>query len=183
MKRKEGSILVVESNPKDQAVIKTAFEDIGVRDKVYVVDDGDEAIAFLKGVGKYSDRKEFLFPTFLLTDLEMDRVNGFELLLFLKRSRLIIIPTIVFSRSCDLDDIGRAYSFGANAFHTKPASMGGLCLLLKTICDYWSCVELPELDESGNLKHADESGNLSEKLRHPLTVDPESGALGKSAVG
>lgn len=165
--------MVVEDNPNDQMLIKTALDEIGVRDKIYMVNDGDEAIAFLKGEGRYADREQFTFPTFLLTDLKMNRVNGFELLLFLKRSRLIIIPTIVFSQSCELDDIGHAYLFGANAFHTKPATMEGLFALLKKICDYWSSVELPEIDESGNLKHADGSAKFSEKLRHPLTIDAD----------
>lgn len=180
MKRKDGSILVVESNPKDQKVIKTAFEDIGVRDQVHVVNDGDEAIAFLKGKGRYADRKKFLFPTFLLTDLQLEKVSGFELLLYMKRSKLIIIPTIVFSRSSELTDIAKSYLFGANAFHVKPASMGGLCLLLKTICDYWQCVELPEVDDEGNLKHADDSGKVGGKLRHPLFVDPEKSGTFKN---
>jgi len=170
MKRSVGSILIVENNLTEQMLIKTAFEAIGVQDKIYAVNDGDEAIAFLKGEGQYSDRNQFRFPTFLLTDLNMEKVNGFELLLYLKRSRMIIIPTIVFSLSCDPEDIGQAYLCGANAFHTKPANMEGLRLLLKSISDYWSQVQMPEIDEKGNLKHS--AGGGKERIRHPVTMKP-----------
>lgn len=132
---KRNSVLIVEDNPKEQMLLKMAFEEIGVRDNIYAVDDGDDAIAFLKRKGKFADSNRFVFPTFLLTDLKMPKVNGFELLFFLKRSNFTIIPTIVFTASDHPDDIKCAYQLGANAYHVKPVGMEGLCEKLRAIYD------------------------------------------------
>ena len=166
-------MLIVEDNPKEQMLIKMAFDEIGIREKVYAVDDGDEAISFLKRKGKFADSEKFVFPTFLLTDLNMPRVNGFELLLFLKRNDFTIIPTIVFTNSEDPDDIECAYRLGANAYHVKPTRMEGLCEQLRRIYDYWMSAELPNTDECGRLLPTDCKGKLSESFRHPVLFPDE----------
>ncbi|HEV2327510.1 MAG TPA: response regulator [Verrucomicrobiae bacterium] len=167
---KRGSVLIVEDNPTENMLIKSAFEDIGVSERVYSVDDGDEAIAFLRRKGKYADCEKYVFPTFLLTDLNMPRVNGFELLLFLKRSHFKIIPTIVFTMSADPDDVKCAYLFGANAYHVKPPGMEGLHAQLRKIYDYWTTLELPGTDEHGCLLETDSTGKLSERMGHPVFI-------------
>lgn len=53
--------------------------------KVQLVTNGDEAIAYLKGDGKFADRKKFEFPSYILTDLQMNPGDGFNLLEFIKR--------------------------------------------------------------------------------------------------
>jgi len=95
----------------------------------------------------------------------MPRVNGFELLSFIKRSKLIIIPTIVLTTSCDLDDIKQAYLLGINAFHKKPTEPEGFLRLLKRLYDYWHEVELPDIDESGNLKQVECAGQFGKHIR------------------
>lgn len=171
MKRGLGAILIVEDNPHEQLLIKTSLEELGVSDSIHIVSDGDEAIAYLKGDGQYADRQRFRFPTFLLADLKMPKVNGFELLLFIKRSQLIVVPTIVLTTSSDPDDINKAYQLGANAFHTKPNSMDELLVMLKRIYEYWSNLQLPDVDEAGRLRNSRSSGKQSEKMRHPVKVD------------
>lgn len=171
MKKGRGAILIVEDNPHEQLLVKTAFEELGVTDSIHVANDGEEAIAYLKGRGPFQDRQIYRFPTFLLTDLKMPRMNGFELLLFLKRSQMVIIPTIVLTMSSDQDDINKAYQLGANAFHTKPSHMEGLLEMLKRIHEYWNNLQLPDVDEAGNLKPTSNSGKLSEKMRHPVRLD------------
>ena len=83
--------------------------------EVVVVEDGEEALDYLFRRSKYADRPEGN-PAVVLLDLKMPKVHGFELLLYLKRSRLIVIPTIVFTMSDDKDDIKKAFMLGANAF-------------------------------------------------------------------
>src|SRR5690242_6687735 len=151
MKKGRGAILIVEDNPHEQLLIQTAFQEIGVTDSIHIVNDGEEAIAYLKGEGKYHDRQKYRFPTFLVTDLKMPKINGFELLLFLKRSHLIIVPTVVLTMSSDQDDINKAYQLGANSFHTKPNHMEGLVEMLKCVYEYWDKAQLPDIDESGKL--------------------------------
>lgn len=165
---KKGSLLIVEDNPAERMAIEAAFEKIGVKENIYSVDDGDEAVAFMKREGKYADSNRFVFPTFLLTNLKMPRVNGFELLVFLKRSSFTIIPAIIFTASTDPDDIKHAFLLGANAYHVKPPNLEGLCQKLKRIYEYWTDVQLPHIDERGHLLPTDGAGKLSEKLRHPV---------------
>lgn len=167
---KKGSLLIVENNRTEIELIRTVFEQIGIHERIYAVNDGAEAILFLKRKGKYADREKYLFPTFLLTDLNMPRVNGFELLLFLKRSNFMIIPTIIYTTSADPDDVKNAFLLGANAYHVKPPRMEGLCTQLKRIHDYWTCVEMPELDQNGRLVPTDSNGKLSPTLRHPVML-------------
>lgn len=165
---KKGSVLIVEDNPREQMLIKMAFEEIGIKENIYTVGDGNEAIAFLKRKGKYADCEKFVFPTFLLTDLKMPNVNGFELLMFLKRSNYTIIPTIVFSMSDDPDDIKNAYLYGANAYHVKTIGMEGLCEQLRKIYEYWTTMALPNVDEHGHFMPTNSKGKLSESVRHPV---------------
>lgn len=165
---KKGSLLIVEDNPTERMAIETAFEKIGVKERVYAVDDGDEAIAFLRRQGKYADCEKYVFPTFLITDLKMPKVNGFQLLLFLKRSHFTIIPSIVFTASDDADDIKHSFLMGANAYHVKPVGMEGICRELTEIYRYWSRVRYPNVDENGRLLPTDSRGKLSETTGHPV---------------
>lgn len=155
MKRATGSILIVDDNPNEQLLIKEAFRELRVKDAIHIVNDGEEAIAYLKGTGQYSNRQKFQYPTFLLTDLRMPKINGFELLSFIKRGHFIIIPTIVWTVSSTEQDIQQSYMLGANAFHTKPPQGEGFLQLVKTIYEYWADVQLPDIDENGNLKRAE----------------------------
>ena len=156
MKRGCGSILIVESDLNEQRLIKQAFEELRIKDSVYMVNDGEEALAFVKGREPYADRREFKFPTFLITALNMPKINGFELLLQIKRSKLIIIPIVVFAMSFSSDDVQKCYLFGANAFHSKPTRFKELLETLKRIYEYWAETEIPDLDEYGNLKQSTE---------------------------
>jgi CheY-like chemotaxis protein len=171
MKERRGTILIVEDNPNEQILIKHTLEDIGVGETIQTVNDGADAIAYLKGRGIYSDRQRFGFPTFLLVDLKMREVHGLELLLFLKRSNLIIVPTIILTSSSDRADVKRAFQFGANAYHVKPVKMECLREQLKLIHSYWTQVELPDMDEHGRLLPSDDDGKLGEQGRHPVNFD------------
>jgi CheY-like chemotaxis protein len=165
-------ILIVEDDLNDQFLLKTAFKQIGVNDPIYVVNDGTEAIAYLKGTGQYADRDKFLFPTILLVDLKMPKLNGFELLRFLKNNpHLVVIPTVVFTSSADRNDVANAYLFGANAYHVKPPTLEKICHQLKVMHDYWITCEIPDIDKSGRLLPTNSSGKLSEKIPHPVRRD------------
>lgn len=158
MKRGKGSILIVEDDANEQLLMKNAFEQLNIIDHIHTT-NGEQAIAYLKGDEPYADRKQYPFPTFLLTDLRMPKVNGFELLLFIKRTRLIIIPTVVLSVSAERNDIQSAYMLGANAYHVKPNKIEDLRDVLKNIYDYWSSVELPNADEARDFNRTEHTGS------------------------
>lgn len=171
------AILIVDDDANDQFLIQTALKQSGVREPVYAVSDGAEAIAYLKGEGQYADRENFLFPTFLLIDLKMPKINGFELLRFLQNNHnLSVIPTIVLTSSADRNDVASAYLLGANSYQVKSQTLDGLCAQLKLIYDYWTHCEIPEADPSGNLLPTNNDGKLSEKVTRPnrLAVKKET---------
>lgn len=176
MKMRRTVILIVDDDANDQFLIKAAFREAGVSDTLYTVNDGAEAISYLKGTGKYADRDQYLFPSFVLTDLKMPKVNGFELLRFLKSNpQLIVVPAVVFTSSADRDDIKRAYLFGANAYHVKSQTLDGLCTQLKLVHEYWTSCEVPEVDNTGNLLPTEGGGKLGENVSHPVRrdIDPD----------
>jgi CheY-like chemotaxis protein len=163
-KRYHATILVVEDNPDDRLLIERGFRKIGVESPIHLVDGGDEAVAYMKGEGKYSDRAQFAYPSFIITDLKMPKGDGFAVLDFLKRNPAwAIIPTVVLSSSADPDDVKKAYSLGASSFHCKPASTEELRELLAVVHAYWMTCEVPEVDVTGKQLPTESQGKLGEK--------------------
>jgi CheY-like chemotaxis protein len=149
MEKKLFTILVAEDDPNDALLIKRAFTKCGIPNPVFIVSDGEEAIAYLSGVGKYSDRLEYPVPDFFITDLKMPRKTGFDVLEWLRgNENYALLPAIVLSSSKQPEDIRRAYTLNANSYFTKPADFAHLQELLKKIYDYWLSCERPEIRRS-----------------------------------
>jgi len=159
------TILVVEDDPSDQFFVVEAFRLNGAENPVQVVDNGQEAIAYLKGQGKYADRARFGFPMFIITDLKMPQGDGFVLLQYLKQNPgLGGMPPAVLTASRDTDDIQKAYILGAGCFLQKPASFGQLQQDLKTLYDHWMQCEVPALDMRGRRAPTRSIGKLGERF-------------------
>src|SRR6185369_1160286 len=166
MSKRRASILIVDDDHNDQFLIKAAFKNGGVIEPIHAVDDGEEAICYLKGKGPYADREKYNFPTFLLIDLKMPKVNGFELLQFLQKNpHLAVIPTIVFTSSADRNDVTNAYLLGANSYLVKSQTLEALTSQLKLLHDYWMSCEVPEIDKQGHLVVTEGGGKLSENVQ------------------
>jgi CheY-like chemotaxis protein len=170
MKKYHATILVVEDDPNDQVLIECAFRSIGVTDPLQIVSDGAEAIAYMSGAGKFSDRKTYVYPTFIITDLKMPGTDGFAVLEFLKANpQWAVIPTIVLSASSDLDDIKKAYMLGASSYHIKPPTQNGLRQQLAVIHAYWLTCQVPEVDVTGKQLLTDSQGKLGERFVQDTT--------------
>jgi CheY-like chemotaxis protein len=148
-------ILIVDDDANDRSLIEAAFSQIGVSEPVNCVGGGAEAVEYLKGVGKYADRNRFPFPHLLLLDLKMARMNGFEFLHCIRSyPNLMVIPTVVFTSSEDLNDLRKAYLLGANSYFVKAKTFEELCEQIKSIYSYWMHVRVPPVDGEGRLMEA-----------------------------
>src|SRR5579862_9146385 len=128
------NILVAEDNADDVFLLKEAFRKAGVTSRLLAVSDGVEAVAYLKGEEAYSDRAQCPFPDLLLLDLNMPRMNGFEVLEWVRQeaecNRLVVY---VLTASARESDVERAYSLHANAFIVKPNRLDDLVAFISAL--------------------------------------------------
>jgi|ERR1041385_4597406 CheY-like chemotaxis protein len=138
-------ILVIEDNPDDVLILEHAFERAGILPPMHVCRDGEDAIDYLKGKGRYSDRSRFPFPRLLISDLKMPRCNGLELLKWLQtHPKCSVVPTLILSTSAQQEDVAKAYRLGAHTYFQKPAGISDLVAILKEAIAYWRKAALPE---------------------------------------
>ena len=138
------SILLVDDSKDDAFFITKAMERIGIGECVRHVQDGEEAIRYLRGENEYQDRNTYPFPTVILSDLNMPRMSGFELLRWLREHpECSVIPVILFSNSAVESDVREAYRLGANSYMVKPSNLAGLESLMRVACEYWNLCERP----------------------------------------
>ena len=131
-------ILVVEDREDDILLIRKAFERASVPNPVHLVRSGEEAIAYLSGEGKYSNRAEYPLPVLVLLDLKMPRMDGFEVLTWIRRHEGIrALPVVVLTSSSQMADVNRAYKLGANSFFVKELDFQGSVDLCKLLQKYW----------------------------------------------
>jgi CheY-like chemotaxis protein len=143
------TVLLVEDDLNDIFLVKRAFKMAHIPNPLQVVTDGQEAISYFKGEGKYSDRDVYPLPKLVVTDIKMPRISGFEMLEWVKNQpgSLKRIPVIVVSSSDNPNDINRAYELGANAYMVKPVNFRAVEHLFESITKYWGleCAK-PELE-------------------------------------
>lgn len=139
-----GPILVAEDNVLEALLLKKAFVAAQVKRPVFMVSDGQEAMEYLGGVGPYLDRDKYPFPDVLMLDLKMPRMDGFDVLRWLRtHPECSVVPTIVLTNSALPDDIQRAYELGANSYIVKPQKFNDLVRLIQCAFEYWDWCEKP----------------------------------------
>lgn len=142
-------ILVAEDDENDVFLLLRAFKKVGIDMPCYVCKDGAEAVAYLKGEGKFADRIVHPFPRVLITDLKMPGCSGFDLLRWLNdHPECNLIPKIVLTASAMPSDVKLAYQLGTNCYLKKPGDFDGLVQLIKITLTFWSAAELPELPKN-----------------------------------
>ena len=141
-------ILMVDDSLEDQAFVRYALEKSGVGEGFIAVNDGLEAIQYLKGEGQFTDRDKFPVPNMVFCDLKMPRMDGFQFLEWVKdHADCSVIPTIILSSSGIARDVRRAYELGANAYIVKPTALDALVEVIKTTCDFWDLCQRPVLPQ------------------------------------
>ncbi|WP_433056947.1 response regulator [Dactylosporangium sp. CS-033363] len=135
-------VLLVEDDPGDVLMTQEAFEEHKVRNKLNVVQDGEEALAYLRREGRFADATR---PDLILLDLNLPRVDGREVLQVIKEDQdLRRIPVVVLTTSQADEDILRSYSLHANAYVTKPVDFDSFIAVVRQIDEFFvSVVKLP----------------------------------------
>ena len=142
--KRERAVLVVDDDESDLLFLQRAFREVQISNPVRTASDGQEAIDYLSGSGKFADRAQYELPRLMILDLKMPRVTGLEVLRWLRaQSDLIRLPVIVFSSSAYPADVIEAYQNGANAFVTKPSGTAPRAELARMIKDFWLTLNEP----------------------------------------
>jgi CheY-like chemotaxis protein len=135
-------VLLVEDDPGDVMMTREAFEHYKIRNNLYVVSDGEQAMQFLRRDGQYADVPK---PGLILLDLNLPRRNGLEVLADLKSDEeLLSIPVVVLTTSQAEEDIVRSYALHANAYISKPVDFDKFIDVIRQINKFFlTLVQLP----------------------------------------
>ncbi|RJP93697.1 MAG: response regulator [Desulfobacteraceae bacterium] len=142
------SILLVEDNPMDVELIIDAFKEARLTNKIQVARNGNEALGFLFGEGKYTDRNQYPLPDIVLLDLKMPGIDGHEVLRKIKTTEILKrLPVIILTSSNEEGDRAMSYDRGANSYLVKPVSFDDFLKVVKQVSDYWLSLNVePPMD-------------------------------------
>jgi CheY-like chemotaxis protein len=135
-------ILLVDDNPPDVDLTMEALQSGKLHNRISVVGDGIEALAFLRREGQYAHAPR---PQLILLDLNMPRMDGRETLAELKKDPdLRSIPVVVLTTSKSEEDIARSYALQCSCYIAKPVDLPRFMEVVRAIEDFWLCVvQLP----------------------------------------
>ncbi|MGQ9732043.1 MAG: response regulator [Candidatus Zipacnadales bacterium] len=144
------TILVADDDPEDCLLLREAFEESRIANRLLFVSDGEQLVDYLYRRGAYADPATSPRPGLILLDLNMPRKDGREVLAEIKSDPdLRKIPVVILTTSKAEEDICRSYRLGVNSYITKPVTFESLVEVVKTLGQYWlGIVELPP-DENG----------------------------------
>jgi CheY-like chemotaxis protein len=134
----KAGILVAEDLPDDVLMLRHAFTKAGIDAPLHFVTDGQEAVEYLKGERAFADRSKHPLPALLLLDLSMPRLNGFDVLEWVRgQPGLCRLPVVIFTSSQQSKDVNRAYELGANSYLVKPHALSNLHEIAQHLGNYW----------------------------------------------
>jgi CheY-like chemotaxis protein len=142
-------ILLVEDSPSDADLTIEALKEAKVRNRLTLVEDGVEALDFLKQRGKYTDATR---PDLIMLDLNLPRKDGREVLAEIKSDEnLKTIPVVILTTSRAEQDVLEAYKHHANCYITKPVDFEQFVKVVRSIESFWlMLVTLPANGKSGH---------------------------------
>ncbi|TVQ54982.1 MAG: response regulator [Phycisphaerales bacterium] len=135
-------ILLIEDNPGDVRLIREVLQEGKILNQVTVLDDGEMAIQHFEALGADSNSN---WPHLILLDLNLPKINGTEVLEWLKdHARFKRIPVIILTSSKSEEDVVRSYNLHANCFITKPVGLEQFMSVVRSIEHFWlTIVHLP----------------------------------------
>ncbi len=127
-------VLLVDDNPGDVRLAEEAFRETNGAIKLHVASDGVEALSFLRRESQYAGSHR---PDLILLDLNMPRMDGFEMLAQIRAdASLRLIPVVILTVSDAEVDIAESYELNANLYLTKPVGLEAIVILVKSINDF-----------------------------------------------
>ena len=132
------AILLVEDNEDDVFLMKRALKAARVMNPLYVVENGQEAVDYLGGAGKFANRESYPLPAVVFLDLKLPLISGHDVLAWIRRQyALESVVVIVLTSSNEASDLSRSYALGANSYLVKPPTPEQLEELAKAFKWYW----------------------------------------------
>jgi CheY-like chemotaxis protein len=131
-------ILLVEDNPRDEALTLRALKKCNIMNEVVVVRDGVEALDYLFGTGVYSGRDMHVMPQIILLDLKLPKVDGLQVLQKIRADEgTKRLPVVIFTSSSEEEDMIKSYDLGANSYVRKPVDFEHFVEATKQLGLYW----------------------------------------------
>ena len=160
------AILLVEDDENDVFLMQQAMQKAGVVNPIRVASDGQAAIDYFKGTGKFANREEFPLPCLVLLDLKLPHVMGLDVLKWIRQQPEVAAIVVILSSSNEEADIATAYRLGANGYLVKPPDASKLADVAKSIKDFWLTQNTPPPEAHEGM--AEELG-ASESIRSRST--------------
>ena len=136
--------LVADDDANDLRLLRKALPGNGLEVELFEVRDGEELVQYLKGEGGFEDRTKYPIPDLLLIDLKMPRMDGLQVLDWLREHpEHAGMPKVMLSGSGLDQDVEEAYRRGANTYFTKPTEFERFQKLMRVTIDYWAMSERP----------------------------------------
>jgi len=134
----EKTILLVEDNPNDEELTLRALRKANIANEVAIARDGQEALDFLFGTGKYAGREVPTMPAVVLLDLKLPKLNGIDVLQRIRADpRTRLVPVVVLTSSSEDEDMVRSYQSGANSYVRKPIEFSAFANAVTQLGMYW----------------------------------------------
>ena len=137
-------ILLVEDNPDDVELTRLAFDEAKIANRLIVVGDGAEALAYLSARGRHAARAPDALPSIVLLDLNLPKVDGREVLQSIRADeRTRTLPVVVLTTSTEPFDIEASYALGVNSYIQKPVDFEQFVWAVKQVGLYWLVLNHP----------------------------------------
>ena len=132
------TILLVEDNPSDIDLTKRALEKAHIMNDLVVAENGEEALDYLFGTGRFADRNIRQLPAMVLMDIKLPGLNGIEVLKCIRENPITHRqPVIILTSSKEENDIKSSYNLGVNSYIHKPVDFYRFAEVIQHLGQYW----------------------------------------------